>query len=395
MQGLRILDLTDAKGSFCGKLLADMGADVVKIEPPRGDSSRSFGPFWAQEDNSKRSLSFWYNNTSKKGITLNVNKSRGREILSRLAGSADVLLESFHPGYLTARKVGYESLAKHNPRLIMTSITAFGQTGPYRNWACCDLVASALAGQMYVNGNESGPPLRAYGEQAYLVASIYAAIGTLMALRTRRINGEGQWVDISMHECCAGVTEHVSIRHFYERVVARRQGTLHWNNAFRIFPCLDGYVLLTLFQEWDTIVELLDSEGLAEDLKEGKWQKPEARQEGLGHIIEVLQAWTKTHVTKELVELGQAMRLPWAKVNSVRDLSNNPHLLERGFFVQLNHAEEKGTFVYPGAPCKLSRSPWRIWRRAPLLGEHNQEILGGELGLSSQDMAALALEEVI
>jgi crotonobetainyl-CoA:carnitine CoA-transferase CaiB-like acyl-CoA transferase len=267
--------------------------------------------------------------------------------------------------------------------------------GPYRDYLSCDLVASALGGQMYVCGDIDTPPLKPYGEQAYLVASIFGAIGTLMALHYRHYSGRGQLVDISMHECLAGVVEHVNVRYFYEGIVARRQGSLHWDNAFRVYPCRDGYILLSLFREWDTLVEWLDSEGMAADLKDEKWRDPELRHKEVEHIIEVLELWTKEHTVGELMEQGQLMHLPWAAVNSIRNLSENPQLLERGFFVEVAHPEQGDSFVYPGAPYRLSRTPWRILRRAPLIGEHNQEIFGGELGFSMAEIADLVSEGVI
>lgn len=395
LQGLRVLDLAGEKGAFCGKLLADMGADVIKVEPPGGEDARAIGPFWLHSPHVERSLSFWYNNTSKRGITLNINRATGQDVFGELSRMADIVLETFVPGDLGRCGLDYECLSKANPRLIMTSITDFGQTGPYRDYHSCDLVTSALGGQMYVCGDRDTPPLRPYGDQSYLVASIYGAIGTLMALHCRHISGRGQRVDISTQECCASVIEHVNVRYFYEGIVARRQGSQHWDNAFRVFACRNGLILLSLFQEWDTVVELLDSEGMAADLKDERWRDAEVRRREAGHVIEVLERWTLQHTVEELMEQGQAMRLPWGAVNSVADLGRNPQLLERGFFVEVTHSDEGVSVTYPGAPYRLSRTPWRIWRRAPLTGEHNREVFGGELGFSEAEMADMASQGVI
>ena len=395
LEGLRILDLTSENGSFCGKLLADMGADVIKVEPPGGDRARTSGPFLNDVPNAEASLSFWYNNTSKRGITLNLEHGEGQKVFRELARTADVVVEAFPPGYLKKLSLDYEALKELNPRLIMTSITSFGQTGPYRDYASCDLVALALGGQMYVSGDSDTPPLKAYGEQAYLIASLFGAIGTLMALYHRHLGGRGQLVDISMHECVAGMIEHVHVRYLYEGVVARRQGSLHWDNAFRVFPCKDGYIVLTLFQEWDTLVELLDSEGMAADLKDERWCDHTVRSREADHIIQVLGRWAMRHTATELMDLGQLLRLPWAVVNSIKLVSHNPHLLERGFFVEVAHPEQGASFCYPGAPYRFSRTPWRVWRRAPLIGEHNQEIFGRELGLSPAEIAGFISGGVI
>lgn len=395
LQGLRVLDAGGGTGAFCGKLLADMGADVVKVEPPGGEEARRAGPFLHDTVDPEKSLSFWYENTSKRGITLDLEGARGQDIFRGLARAADVVVEALPAGHLNDLSLGYDELGKLNPGLIMTSISSFGQTGPYKDYRSCDMVASALGGQMYVCGDMDTPPLRPYGEQAYLVASIFGAIGTLMALHHRHFSGRGQFVDIAVHECLAGVIEHVNVRFLYEGIVARRQGSLHWDGAFRVFRCKDGYILLSLFREWDTVVEWLESEGMAADLKDEKWRDPEARRREAEHVVEVLESWTKEHRGAELMEQGQLMGLPWAVVNSIRSVGETHQLLERGFFVEVAHPEEGASFGYPGAPYRLSRSPWRILRRAPLIGEHNEEILGGELGISKAEMADLASEGVI
>jgi len=395
LQSLRVLDLADEKGMFCAKLLADMGADVIKVEPPGGDPARNIGPFLRDEPHPERSLYFWYNNTSKRGITLNLESNDGQEIFRRLIGTTDTLVETFPPGYLKKLTLDYATLKELNPRLIMTSITNFGQTGPYRDYESSDLVASALGGQMYVCGDSDTPPLKPYGGQAYLVASLFGAIGILLALHYRHFSGQGQHVDISMQECIAAAIEPVNVRYLYDQVVVGRQGSLQWNNAFRLFPCREGYILLSIFQQWDTLVEWLDSEGMAADLKDEKWRHPEVQLKEMEHIIQVLEQWTRRHTRAELVEQGQLMHFPWAAVNSIGELWDNPQLLERGFFVEVAHPEQGTSFSYPGAPYKFSRSPWQILRRAPLVGEHNQQIFGEELGFSRADIAELASRGVI
>jgi crotonobetainyl-CoA:carnitine CoA-transferase CaiB-like acyl-CoA transferase len=387
--------LADEKGMSCSKLLADMGADVIKVEPPGGDPARNIGPFVKDEPHPERSLYFWYHNTSKRGITLNLESGEGQEIFRRLIGTTDVVVETFSPGYLKKLSLDYGALKELNPCLIMTSITNFGQTGPYKDYKSCDLVASALGGQMYVCGAPDTPPLKPYGEQAYLVASLFGAIGTILALYYRHFSGQGQHVDISMQECIAAVIEPVNVRYLYDKVVVRRQGNLQWNNAFRLFSCRDGYILLSLFQQWDTLIEWLDSEGMAADLKDEKWRHPEIQLKEKEHIIQVLEQWTRKHTQAELVEQGQLMHFPWAAVDSIKELWDNPQLLERGFFVEVSHPEQEASFKYPGVPYKFSRSPWQISRRAPFIGEHNQQILGEELGFSKAEIADLASRGVI
>ncbi|TET26131.1 MAG: CoA transferase [Dehalococcoidia bacterium] len=380
LSGYRVLDLTDERGMLCSRYLADMGAEVIRVEKP-GGSARS--PF------------FWATNLGKLGITLNVEVEPGQEIFKRLVESADVLVESQPPGYLEALGLGYPQLGQINPPLVMASITDFGNSGPYRDYKSCDMVASALGGQMYVCGEPQSPPLKPFGNQSYYLASIFAAIGILLALWNRHTSGRGQHIDISLPECVAATLDHVLVRYFYQGVIARRQGSLHWNNAFRIFPCRDGYILLSLLQQWETLVEWLDSEGMADDLTDEKWLDRENRLKQLDHIIAVLERWTRSHSVAELVEQGQLMRFPWAEVTSIPGLVNSPQLKERNFFIEVEHPEPGKRYKFPGAPCKLSRSPWRVGSRVPKVGEHNKQIYHGELGLSEEEIEALIKDGVI
>ena len=390
LEGIRILDLADEKASFCTKLLADMGASVVKVERPEGDPSRKMGPFLGESPHPERSLFFLHHNTNKLGITLNLEHSEGRKIFHRLVERADVVVESFSPEYLKDLGLSYEILSRTNPRLILVSVTGFGQDGPRSKYKSCDIVTSAFGGQMYVSGSPSTPPLKPYGEQSYYTASLFAAIGILLALRKRNHTGEGEHIDISLQEALVSTLEHVMIQYFYEKTIPKRQGSLHWNNSFCILPCKNGYILMSLFQQWETLVEWMDSEGMAEDLKEEKYKGEEFRQTHLDHIMEVLQRWTKTHTANELFELGQLMRFPWAPACSPKEVLESPQLKSRGFFVEVGHPEI-GTFIhYPGAPYKFDGRSLGRWERAPLVGEDNVEIYQRELGLSEEELRRLS-----
>jgi len=344
---------------------------------------------------SSRSLSFWETNVGKSGITLRLEVEQGQKIFKRLAKTADVVVESYQPGYLERLGLGYPQLGQINPRLIMASITDFGQSGPYRDYKSCDMVACALGGQIYVCGEPETPPLKPFGTQAYHSACLFAAVGIMLALWNRHTTGRGQHIDISVQECVAASLDHVLVRYFYEGMVARRQGSLHWNNAFRIFPCRDGYILLSLFQQWETLVEWLDAEGMAEDLTDKKWQDRGYRLKHPDHIIQVLERWTQSHSVAELVGKGQLMRFPWAEVTSISGLLDSPQLKERDFWVEVEHPETGGKYKFPGAPCKLSRSPWRVGSRVPKVGEHNIGVYHGELGLSEDEIEALVRKGII
>ena len=194
-----------------------------------------------------------------------------------------------------------------------------------------------MGGQLYLNGEPEKPPLKAFGNQSYYLASIFAAIGVMLALWHRHASGKGQHIDISLQECTAAALDHSLVRYFYEGVVAKRRGSLHWNGAFRVFPAKDGYLLLSLFHQWETLVEWLESEGMAGDLTDEKWRDRDYRLEHIDHVIEVLERWTQGHPAAELVAKGQAMRFPWAVVASVPQLLASPQLKARGFWAEIEH----------------------------------------------------------
>ncbi len=381
LSGYRVLDLTDEKGAFCSRLLADMGADVISVEKAQTAPSRS--PFLAADNFGKRS------------ITLNLESQRGQVIFRQLVETADIIVESYRPGYLAALALDYPQLDAINPRLIMASVTDFGQSGDYRDYKSCDMVNSALGGAMFVSGEPGMPPLQPYGNQSYHSAGLFAATGILLALWHRHTSGRGQYIDVSAQESVAATLDHVLVRYFYEGTVAKRQGSLYWNNAFRIFPGRDGDILLTLFYQWETLVEWLAAEGMAGDLADKKWQDKEQRLKHVEHVIAVLERWTRSHTVAELVEKGQAMRFPWAPVNSVAGLLTNPQLRERSFWLQVENPLSVMQAQFPGAPCRLSRSPWQVGSRVPRPGEHNAEVYQKELGLSAGEIEALARDGII
>ncbi|MBI2831928.1 MAG: CoA transferase [Chloroflexi bacterium] len=376
LSGCRVLDLTDDKGMLCSRLLADMGAEVIRVEKPGANES------------------FRWENLGKRSITLDIEAEAGKDILRRLVKNADVLLESHPPGHMSSLGLGYPDLRRINHRLVVASITDFGQNGPYRDYKSCDLVTSAMGGQMYVNGEPDKAPLKPFGNQTYYTASIFAATGIMLALWHWHTTGKGQHIDISLQECAAATLDHVMVRYFYEGVAARRQGSLYWNSAFRIFPSRDGYILLSLFHRWETLVEWLDSEGMAQDLTDKRWLDREKREKNIEHIIAVLERWTRSHTADELVEKGQLMRFPWAKVTSIPELLESQQLKERDFWLDVEHPETGKRHRFPGAPCKLSRSPWHVGSRVPGAGEHNKQVYG-ELGLSEEEMRSLARKGII
>jgi crotonobetainyl-CoA:carnitine CoA-transferase CaiB-like acyl-CoA transferase len=378
LAGLRVLDLADASGAYCGKLLADMGAEVIKVEPPGGAHMRRIGPFHRGNADPNGSLFFWHYNTSKRSVTLDLSAAGDRERFARLAETADVIIETEAPGVLDSMGIGYAALAARNPQLTLVSITPFGQTGPYRDYRASDLVAQALGGMVYVNGFPDAAPLQGLGLQAYHSASTYAAIGALLALFARERIGRGQWVDVSLQECVAACVEHASSFFHQDGTIAQRQGSLHWTRYFRVGRCADGYVMHCTLGDWTSLIEWVKAEGKAQDLAEPGWDDFNYRRDHCVHLFDVLDAWAKDYRVADLVEGAQLRRIPYAPVLAPATLAENPQLRERGFFVPVRHEELADTVTYPGAPYVFSATPWRIRRRPPQVGEHNDKLLGKE-----------------
>lgn len=395
LSDLRVLDLTDLKGALCAKLLGDMGADVIKIEPLSGDAARKIGPFLNNTPHPDRSLLFWFYNTSKRGITLDLHAAAGQAVLKQLVEKADVVVESFAPGTLVELGLGYEVMKQINPKLVLTSITPFGQTGPYKDYQSSDTVAEALGGMIYVNGAPDEPPLRGFGLQAYHSASFFATIGTMSALWARDTMGEGQWVDISIQEAVAACVEHVAPFYHQGLGVETRRGSLHWSRYFRVARCKDGYIMHCSLGDWTSLVEWVNIDNKAQDLTEPQWEDLQHRKANAEHLFDVLDDWAKNYTIAELMEGAQLRRIPYAMVRSPEALVEDPQLNARGFFPDIAHPELGATFRYPGGPFFFTKTPWRISRRPPLLGEHNREVFVDEIGLDERTIEEMRREKVI
>lgn len=391
---LRVLDLTDLKGALCPKLMGDMGADVIKIEPPGGDAMRTIGPFLDGKPHRDRSLLFWFYNTSKRGVTLDLHKPEGQNIFKKLVLQADVIVESFEPGALTRLGLGYETLKQLNPQVVLTSITPFGQTGPYRDYKSSDTIAEALGGMIYVNGAPEEPPLRGFGLQAYHSASFFATIGTMSALWARDTMG-GQWVDISLQEAVTAAVEHVAPFYHQGLGVETRRRSLHWSRYFRVARCKDGYIMHCALGDWTSLVEWVKADDKAQDLGEPSWEDIQYRKANAEHLFDVLDDWAKDYTIAELMEGAQLRRIPYAMVRPPEALADDPQLNERGFFPSIEHPELGKTLQYPGGPFFFTKTPWRISRRPPLLSEHNEEVYRGELGMSEQQITEMGKAGII
>ncbi|MFI5353019.1 MAG: CaiB/BaiF CoA transferase family protein [Candidatus Binatales bacterium] len=395
LAGLRVLDLTTHRGALSARLLADMGADVIKVEPPEGESGRQIGPFVDDVPDRDRSLFFWFYNLNKRSLTLDLTRRRGAEILRALARSADVIVESFAPGTIAKLGLGWDELHRGNPALILCSIAPFGQTGPYRDFEADDTIVTATAGMLYVNGYPGRKPVRPLGLQAYHSAAIYGAIAIMCALLARDRDGLGQWIDLSIQEAAAAAVEHVAGSYFMAQEVEPRRGTLHWSRYFRVGKCRDGYVMHCSLGDWTSLVEWIKADGKAQDLDAPEWEDVLYRKQHAEHLFDVLDQWAAGYSRDDLLERAQTLRLPYASVRPPETLFDDEQLLARGYFAEVEHPELGRKFRYPGAPYIFGGTPWRAYRRPPLLGEHTGEILRDDLGIDPAELAALAGERVI
>lgn len=414
LTGVRVLELGSVDGQYCGKLLGDMGADVIKIEPPGGDEARAAGPFAHDLPGGDRSLPFWYYNTSKRGITLDIDVPAGQALFRRLCSGANVVLESFPPGFLLSLQLGYESLSEAQPALILVSITPFGQTGPWRDFRSGDLVSLALGGTMAMNGYDDlpgSPPIRPDGNHASLIASEYAFIAALVAILEGQRTQLGQWLDVSVHEACACTTEGAFANWEYLHRMVRRQTARHaqanttvpWQHLASDgrYVNLMGGGIPRIFASWRPLVQWMAEEGKADDLTDARYESvvhrsPTQRTDpDTLHVLDVLGAFVRGLDSEEIYRKGQARRLPWAIVRSPEENLDDPQWRDRSFFVDVEQPQIGRRVTFPGAPYRFSRTPWRIARRSPLLGEHNFEIYGRELGLSHDELKALSDQHVI
>jgi len=396
----RVLDLADEKGVYCGKLLGDLGAEVIKVEPPSGDRMRSRGPFYHNEVHPEKSLYFLYYNTSKGSITLNLEHSDGRAIFKRLIKTADALVESFPVGYLAGLGLDYPVLQELNPGLVMASITPFGQTGPLKDYKSSDLIVMGMSGFMQVTGDPYGLPIRFGDEQSHFAPSQYAAVAIVAALYYRdAISGRGQYIDISMQETlnvyCSEATQEAGWVMTGENII--RQGpTSRYNFPGGRYSCKDGWIGMYVVRakEWDALAQWMyevtgNEEILADKYKGGIL----ARYDYMDILEAMFLDFTGNFTTQEMFHEGQRRGIPVLPLNSIADLLVDPQLASREFWVELDHPVV-GRMKYPrdGIYCQDIPPPRKA---APLLGEDNERIYCSELGYAQPDLAVLRAAAIV
>ena len=393
LAGLRVLELGGGtSAAFCAKLLADYGAAVVKVEPPGvGDPARRKGPFAGDDPHPEKSLPFLYLNTNKRAITLDVASATGRRILERLVGEADILVENYAPAESERMGLDYATLSAVNPGLVAVSITPFGQSGPYRDYAATDIVTFAYSGHLYHSGDSDREPLRNLLDQSEYVAGVNAATAALAAVWQRLAMGVGQQVEVSTVECLAAhLVQAIPYYDYMGAVKGRR--AVRGSGFEELMPAGDGYVVPSVqgSQPWPVVADLIGPE----ELKDEKFATGSGRIE---HGEELKQLLIKGLVEWERKPLFQASgerRLVFGMAQDAGDLYDCPHLAERDFFVPVEHPLA-GPAEYPGLGPRLSDGPYPPPAPAPLLGQHNGEILGQELGITAEDLVCLRAAGVI
>ena len=395
LSGINILDISEGiSGPYCTKMLASSGADVIKIEKPgRGDVSRSIGPFPGDVPHPEKSALFLYLNTGKKGITLNLHNAEGAGIFKELIKTTDVLVENDAPGVMKSLGLDYEALYRLNPKLVMTSITPFGQTGPYRDFKATSIIEYSLSGHQYINGDPGREPLQGAGPQPEYQGGLHGFLATMMALYSREDTGLGQWLDISMQECMAGFHQFTITRYTYGRLIKQRSGNRYESDhPISIYPCKDGYVAVSASArpQQEQLYTLI---GMPELIQDPRFLTPQDRINNADAFDKLLVPWLKERTKEELFHTLSEWRIPCAPVADPADLLHDPHYKARQFWSEIEHPQA-GRLTYPGPPFRMSETPWQV-SRAPLLGEHNQEVYCGRLGHSSEDLVRLKEQGII
>ena len=395
LQGVRVLDLTHhVAGPYCTKLLADFGAEVIKVERLQGDPARSLPPFAGDGPHPERSLLFAYLNTNKKSITLNLKTHTGRSLLERLLADTHILVENFAPRVMHSLGIDYDALSAINQSLVMVSISNFGQTGPYRDYKAADIIHYALGGLMYIFGSADREPLKHALRQTQFKAGTNAATSALIGWYHRQFTGEGQHIDISIHECVTSALRDTTSLYTYAGSTRQRQPAYTGDMPRSPVPTADGYIVPIHFGgavDWDGVADFIG----APTLKDGAFATPESRFDNAQALQEALEdgmtTWRKFDLMREAHKRRGHI---YGVVHSPAEVLASEQYAARGYFSDIDHPVI-GEATYPGAPFIMSDSPWRAGSPAPLLGEHNREVLCDRLSLSLEDLNILTASGVV
>jgi len=394
LTGYRVLDLGGPLSLHCTKLLADMGADVIKIESPAGDESRRVPPFKDDAPHPEKSLYFLHFNTNKRGITLDVEKPDGREILLELCKKADVLIETYRPSRAKELRLTYQDLSAVNPALIVASITPFGQNGPWKDYKANDMAGIALGNLLYLAGEPGEPPLQPPGEIAYGMASTYGAFGIAVALYHRLESGKGQHIDVSMHECSGHIAGYFIPNFGYtgeKPARASRKG--EETDLYDPYQTKNGYARIFIIpvEQWRRLVDWM---GKPASISGPEFEKMAFRRKHPEIVVGAIAEFCARHTKEELYEEGQKRRIAVTPINTAGEFIEMEQTKSRGLFVDMEHPVI-GKYKQFGVVPRLMETPGAIYRPAPLLGEHNEDVYVGDLGMNNDDLVALRAEGVI
>ena len=395
LSDIRILDFTQyIAGPYCAKLLADYGAEVVKVERPgTGDGARRIGPFPKDTPHPEKSGTFLHLNTNKRSITLDLKTEEGRQVALDLAVRADAVVESFRPGIMENFGLDYETLSNVNPSLVMTSISNFGQTGPYRDWRGSEIIFYGMGGELYSTGVSEKEPLKLGGTVGLYQAGTIAAYATLGAIFAARDNEKGQHVDISIMETQAGSIDRrmsMLLAYQYNGEITERTplGAASGSGGYPagVYPCADGFFQFTGGGNY--FPRVLDMLGHPEEISGEEWLTPEAQaDEDMQGLFEVVfYLWLMERNKADIWEQAQKSRVLSGPLNTMEDLHADQIFHKRGAFAEVEHPEA-GSLRYPGRPFIMGATPWSVRRPAPLLGQHTDEILT-ELGRTESEIAS-------
>lgn len=408
----RALDLTDQKGYLSGRILADLGVDVIKVEPPGGDPGRKLGPFYGDVPHPERSLLWFAYNLGKRSITLDSTTAEGREILKRLARNADFVLESSPPNYMEGLGLGYSDLQKVNPKIIFASISPFGQNGPYCNYKGPDLVTAAMGGFMYLTGDSDRAPLNINYPLASVMASIQAALGSLVALHYRKRTNLGQYIDVSAQESVLWFCGNTLANWELNNVITKRAGNF-WVRVSQarktvqriLWPCRDGSIAFMAAaghagaRSNRALVAWMEDEGMADDfIRSVDWDNfdlTSVEQEFLNRLEEVIGRFFLSHTKEQLDQGAVGKGILLQVITTAKDTFQSQQLAARDFWVNVAHPELETTIKYPGHFAISSESPLVSGQRAPMIGEHNQDIYQNELKLSTSELEDLSKRRII
>ena len=402
LSNIEVLDFTHyIAGPYCTKLLADYGADVIKVERPgAGDGARKLGPFPKDEPHPEKSGTFLHLNTNKRSVTLDLKTAQGRDIARDLASKADAVVESFRPGTMDRLGLGYETLSEINPALTFTSISDFGQTGPYRDWRGSEIIFYGMGGELYSTGVAEKEPLKLGGTVGLYHAGVMAAFATLGAIMAAKSEGIGQHVDISLMEVQAGSIDRrmsMLLAYQYNGEITRRTplGEASGSGGYPagVYPCEDGFFQITGGGKYFERVR--NTLGNPDELAGDEWLTPEAQadEEMQGLFEAFFYPWLLDRTKQEAWTQAQASRVLCGPLNTMADYLRDEVFRKRGAFAEVDHPVA-GTLTYPGRPFMMEATPWSIRRPAPLLGQHTEEVLT-ELGMSDAEVESLRRDGVI